>query len=95
MSGTSSEARGQGQDLNLPAHIEFFLAARAEGLFLEQAGMLAWESIGRGLGPRRDKTRPLSNWPGRSLGVCIEGGFRGQCRNEGHWGPRVSPCQSM
>lgn len=43
MSGTSSEARGQGQDLNFPAHIEFFLAARAEGLFL---GMLAWESVG-------------------------------------------------
>lgn len=94
---------GQGQDLNLPAHIEFLLAARAEGLLLEQADMLAWESIGRGLGPRRGKTRgprrgktrPLSNWPGRGLGVYVEGGFRGQCRNEGHWGPHVSPCQSM
>lgn len=78
MSGTSSEAIGQGQDLNLPAATEFFLAARTEGLLLEQAGMLAWESVGRGLGPRRGKTRPLSNWPGRGLGVCVEGGFRGQ-----------------
>lgn len=60
MTGALSEAIGQGQDLKLPAAIEVFLAARAEGLLLEQAGMLAWESIGRGLGPRRGKTRPLS-----------------------------------
>lgn len=67
MSGTSSEVTGQGQDLNLPAHIEFFLAARAEGLLL---GVLAWESVGRGLGPRRGKTRPLSNWARKRFG-CL------------------------